>query len=228
MLVGFKSKNNWEQVKVRGAIDAVDERITPDDLYASYQARYPFTLDVAANGRNKKTERFYDLATNGLRQPWAPEIVWCNPPYSNLAAWLYKAHQEFEAGCKVIVMLLPANRTEQGWWQRFVEPFRDRPSGFLRTEFIPRRRNFGVPGNEGAVWKKGVPFGLVAVIFERLARPERYGPMAKACAEAAEEIDRLRLLLRRHQVAAWCEEDSDLAVETRAALDTDGQQPRDP
>jgi hypothetical protein len=35
----------------------------------------------------------------------------------------------------------------------------------MRTEFIARRRNFGVPGNEGANWKKGVPFGLVAVII---------------------------------------------------------------
>ena len=30
--------------------------------------------------------------------------------------------------------------------------------------------------------------------------------------------ERLRALLLRHQVAAWCEEDSDLAVETRAAI----------
>jgi len=31
--------------------------------------------------------------------------------------------------------------------------------------------------------------------------------------------ERLRALLLRHQVAAWCEEDSDLAVETRRALE---------
>ena len=37
---------------------------------------------------------------------------------------------------------------------------------------------------------------------------------------AAAEIERLRALLLRHQVAAWCEEDSDLAVETRRALET--------
>ncbi len=165
-IVGFKSVNHPQQVKVRGADDGVDERITPADLYDAYNDRYRFTLDVAANDRNKKTERFYDLASNGLQQPWAPERVWCNPPYSNPAAWLYKAHQEFEAGCEAIVMLLPANRTEQKWWQRFVEPFRDKGS-FMRTEFIARRRNFGVPGNEGAIYPSGVPFGLVALILER-------------------------------------------------------------
>ena len=36
--------------------------------------------------------------------------------------------------------------------------------------------------------------------------------------EDGAEIERLRALLLRHQVAAWCEEDSDLAVETRAAI----------
>lgn len=164
-LVGFKSQNHWEQVKVRGADDAVDERITPQDLYEAYHERFAFTVDVAANVTNRKTNRFYDLASNGLRQPWAPERVWCNPPYSNCAAWLYKAHREFDAGCPLIVLLLPANRTEQKWWQQFVEPYRDR-GGFMKTEFIARRRNFGVPGNEGANWKKGVPFGLVAVVFQ--------------------------------------------------------------
>ncbi len=166
-IVGFKSRNNPEQVRVRGPIDTVDERITPDDLYASFNARFHFTLDVAANKKNTKTAFFFDLAANGLQQTWAPERVWCNPPYSNCAAWLYKAHREFQDGCPIICMLLPANRTEQKWWHQFVEPYRDRGT-FLRTEFIPRRRNFGVPGNEGANWKKGVPFGLVAVIFQRL------------------------------------------------------------
>jgi phage N-6-adenine-methyltransferase len=165
-IVGFRSRNNPEQVKVRGAIDVVDERITPDDLYESFNARFQFTIDVAANANNAKTAAFFDLVRSGLLWSWAPSRVWCNPPYSNCAAWLHKAHKEFEAGCPVICMLLPANRTEQKWWQQFVEPYRDR-GGFLTTEFIPRRRNFGVPGNEGANWKKGVPFGLVAVIFKQ-------------------------------------------------------------
>ena len=38
--------------------------------------------------------------------------------------------------------------------------------------------------------------------------------------DALADIERLRALLLRHQVAAWCEEDSDLAVETRRALET--------
>ena len=43
--------------------------------------------------------------------------------------------------------------------------------------------------------------------------------MCDRCHELEETVERLRALLLRHQVAAWCEEDSDLAVETRAALE---------
>jgi hypothetical protein len=43
--------------------------------------------------------------------------------------------------------------------------------------------------------------------------------VAAVTGELRAEIERLRALLLRHQVAAWCEEDSDLAVETRAALE---------
>lgn len=165
-LVGLNPRNHPQQVKARGPDRSVDERFTPNDLYAAFDERYHFTLDVAATATNCKTQRFYDLAADGLHQPWAPERVWCNPPYSNIPAWMFKAHQEFNAGCAVIVMLLPANRPEQKWWQQFVEPHRDRGS-FMRTQFIARRRNFAAPGNEGAVYNSSPPFGLVAVIFEK-------------------------------------------------------------
>jgi phage N-6-adenine-methyltransferase len=163
--VGSKIVNHPQQVKVRGADDSVDERITPADLYASFNARYGFTLDVAASGRNAKTQRFYDRPLDGLKQAWAPDRVWCNPPWSNLSAWMFKAHHEMEAGCPVIVVLLPNNRTEQPWWQRFVEPYRDRPNGLIRAEFIARRRNFGVPGNEAGIFKTSPGYGLVALIM---------------------------------------------------------------
>jgi hypothetical protein len=37
--------------------------------------------------------------------------------------------------------------------------------------------------------------------------------------ELRAKVERLRALLRRHQVCAWCEVDSDLAEETHAALE---------
>jgi len=165
-LCGFKITNHPQQVGKRGASDKVDERITPDWLFHQYDERFSFTLDAAANAQNAKMAMFWDLERDGLQQAWAPHRVWCNPPYSNLSAWLEKAHREFAAGCPVIVMLLPANRTEQRWWQDHVEPYRDRVGGFLRAEFIARRFNFGLPDNPEGKFHSSPPFGCVAVIFE--------------------------------------------------------------
>lgn len=164
-LVGFRASNHIQQVNRRGANDTIDERITPQDLYERFNARFRFTLDAAANARNAKCPTFFSLADNALTRRWAPHRVWCNPPYSDIPRFVAKAHCEYQIGCDVIVMLLPANRTEQAWWQRSIEPFRDRPGSYLRTEFIARRLNFGVPGNEGAKYNSSAPFGCVAVIW---------------------------------------------------------------
>jgi phage N-6-adenine-methyltransferase len=165
-LCGFKITNHPQQVGKRGASDKVDERITPDWLFGQYHERYGFTLDAAASPDNTKLLAFHSLQTDGLAQPWAPHRVWCNPPFSNLGGWLAKAHQEFAAGCPVIVMLLPANRTEQKWWQEHVEPYRDRPGGFMRAEFIAKRFNFGLPGNLEGKFHSSPPFGCLAPIFD--------------------------------------------------------------
>jgi len=166
-LVGFKITNHPQQVAKRGAKDTVDERITPAWLFDQLNERFDFTLDVAANATNAKTAAFYDLQSDGLSRPWAPHRVWCNPPYSNLGAWVSKAHAELESGCPLIVMLLPANRTEQVWWQDLVEPHRDRPGSIIRTEFLRRRFNFGVPGNEEGKFHSSPPFGCVVLTFQK-------------------------------------------------------------
>lgn len=64
-----------------------------------------------------------------------------------------------------IVMLLPANRTEQPWWQDLVEPVRDRTGGHLWTEFLRGRRRFVLPGNEGIGMNERPPFGSVLLIW---------------------------------------------------------------
>lgn len=166
-LVGFNITNRPQQVKRRGASDTVDERITPAWLFEDLAAKHgPFTVDVASNEKNRKTEKFYDLQSDGLSQSWKDEVVWCNPPYSNIAAWVAKAsHETLHNGCRKVVMLLPANRTEQRWWQEYIEPFRDSEDLGVKTHFLARRINFGVPGNEEAKFNSSPPFGLVVVVF---------------------------------------------------------------
>jgi hypothetical protein len=103
--------------------------------------------------------------------PWGGERVWCNPPYSRLAPWLVKTWAEVKAQCPLAVLLLPANRCEQPFWQLYVEPFRDAGTFYgvrVSTRFLPGRPRFGYP-HERPKNPKGhrPPFGLVVVTFER-------------------------------------------------------------
>lgn len=142
MLVGFNAMNHPQQIARRGARPEVDERATSPEVFGPLDERFRFTLDVAALPHNAKLARFFTPEDDGLTRPWAGERVWCNPPYSSIEPWLQKAWYEWSQpdGVELVVMLLPANRTEQGWWQRQVEPFRLDHS--LRVEFLPGRLRF--------------------------------------------------------------------------------------
>ena len=159
-LVRFQAKNHRQQVAARaGADDSVDDRATTiEDFERFDEALGPFTLDVAAAAHNTKCDRYFTYAENGLKQSWAGERVWCNPPYSRIGHWVDKAWREHETA-NGIAMLLPANRTEQGWWQQMVEPTRDRPGSPLRVLFLPGRMRFIKAGAERVGPNERPPFG---------------------------------------------------------------------
>ena len=165
-LSGFKAQNHPQQTGVRGALDEVDDRGTDPAFVRSLEERFekPFTLDVAAAAHNAKAPRYFTRADDGLAQSWAGEFVWCNPPYSDLYAWVAKAWDEYP-DTRGIVMLLPANRPEQKWWQELVEPRRDRPRSPLAVEFLPGRMRFHRPN--AVIGPKGdrPPFGCVLLIW---------------------------------------------------------------
>lgn len=169
-LVKFKAQNHPQQVGVVGAKDNVDDRGTDPGLFAELDARFHFTLDVAAAAHNAKCERYFDLDADGLTQSWGGERVWCNPPYSSIEPWVAKAWDEWhepDPRCRpsLIVMLLPANRTEQGWWQDYVEPFRERSFASLRVEFLRGRRRF-VRANATEIGpNERPPFGVCLLIW---------------------------------------------------------------
>lgn len=161
--------------------EAFDSRYTTRETLEWCKARTgvaEFDLDVAACEESHHAHLWYGKAENGLHCPWFGD-VWCNPPYSDIAPWVEKAWRE----CAVAVgpegpsllhsvsMLIPATRTEQGWWQREVEPFRDggeRRHGFaLRTYFLPGRTSFARPGS-GGVGQSGSPFGCVLLCWRRM------------------------------------------------------------
>jgi phage N-6-adenine-methyltransferase len=161
--VSYVARNHPQQVAARGPLGTVDDRETPPELFDPLNRRYGFTLDVAAAPHNAKAPRYFTLQDNGLEQSWAGESVWCNPPYSGIRPWVEKAWAEHRL-TRWIVMLLPANRTEQAWWQDLVEPFRDIDFG-LRTEFIRGRQRFIQPGKSVIEANERPPFGLVLLIW---------------------------------------------------------------
>lgn len=164
-LVGFHARNHRQQVDRNGARPDVDDRGTPADLFLQLSERFGgFTIDVAAAEHNTKCERFYSIDDDGLSKSWAGERVWCNPPYSKIGPWVEKAWAQ-RHHCPVIVMLLPANRTEQAWWQDHVEPRRDTAFGFT-TEFLRGRIRFHANGSDPIEPNMRPPFGCVLLIWE--------------------------------------------------------------
>lgn len=176
-LANFKATNHPQQTAKRGAVDEVDDRGTDPEFIATLEARFgAVDLDVAAAEHNAKAPRFYDREADGLTQPWYGR-VWCNPPYSDCGAWVRKAWQEWRRPADAfrtsgqqwphrIVMLLPANRVEQAWWQDLVEPYRDRPDSPLRVEFLRGRMRFDRPGWEKPAKGDRPPFGCCLLIWE--------------------------------------------------------------
>lgn len=162
-LVGFKGQNHPQQVGRRGAKPEVDNLATTPEMFAPLNARFRFTLDAAALPHNTKLPRFFTPEDNGLAQSWSGERVWCNPPYSNLEPWCEKART---SDAELAVLLVPANRCEQGWWQRQVEPYRDRGAG-LRVEFLPGRPRFIKHGFDRVEPNQRPPFGCALLIWSK-------------------------------------------------------------
>lgn len=159
-LIRFKAQNHPQQ-PVR---DQVDDRGTSPEDFAWFNTLGPFTLDVAAASHNAKCDRYFTVRDDGLRQSWAGERVWCNPPYSNIGAWVEKAWEE-HGTADGIAMLLPANRCEQSWWQRHVEPCRDR-TGVLRVTFLPGRMRFIRAGEKRVGMNERPPFGCCLLTWD--------------------------------------------------------------
>jgi phage N-6-adenine-methyltransferase len=120
-----------------------DDRSLPMDCFAKLNERFHFTIDAAASVENRRLPRFWSATDNALIQDWKGERVYCNPPYSDIEPWVRKAW--WERFAQITVLLLPANRTDQAWWQHLIEPLRDK-GPVLRVEFLPGRIRFLRPG----------------------------------------------------------------------------------
>lgn len=163
-LVAFTAENHPQQTRYRGSRRNVDDRALHQDFFnISLQKEFRFTVDAAAAAHNAKLPRYWTEQDDGLTQSWAGERVYCNPPYSNIEPWVLKAWSE--TGADIIVMLLPANRTEQAFWQNHIEPRRDQPGSPLTVRFLPGRIRFLKPRQQFFNSNDRPPFGCCLCIW---------------------------------------------------------------
>ncbi|MDZ7732222.1 MAG: DNA N-6-adenine-methyltransferase [Acidimicrobiia bacterium] len=149
----------------------VDDRSTTAEVFEPLDRRFGhFTVDVAAAAHNTKVAHYWTVEQDGLAQDWGGHRVWCNPPYSSIEPWVRKAWAERHRA-ELVVMLLPANRTEQRWWQDLVEPYRDRPRSPLSVEFLGGRLRFLTRGQTVIGPDERPPFGCCLLIW-RSHEPE--------------------------------------------------------
>ncbi len=128
---------------------------TPLYVFLFCRLHWPFDADAAATAANRLCEVYFE---DGLETPWHARAhwVWCNPPYSNLYAWLGKAAEESYRGCGS-VLLVPSHKGDT-WWRDFVV---GRAS---RVVLLTGRILFLHPERDETC--RQAPFGSSLVVFE--------------------------------------------------------------
>jgi phage N-6-adenine-methyltransferase len=139
-----------------------DEWATPQNLYEQLDKEFKFTLDPCATEGNAKCEKFYTREIDGLAQSWENEVVFINPPYSQIKQWVEKAYVESIVNGAICVLLLPA-RTDTKWFHNFIYQVDN-----VEYRFLKGRLKFTVDG-QPLLNKQGqpqaAPFPSMVVIF---------------------------------------------------------------
>jgi phage N-6-adenine-methyltransferase len=145
----------------------VTEWETPDDLFASLDREFRFTIDVCATAGNRKVETFYSKEDDALTQPWNGR-VWCNPPYKRglTEKFIKKGVDEVSSNeaCELAVFLLPS-RTDTQWFHECIwDSAAHHPRTGVEMRLLRGRVKFigAVTANYSAA-----PFPSVVVVFRK-------------------------------------------------------------
>lgn len=93
---------------------STDERSTPDILFNQLHEEFRFQIDLAATPQNAKLPQFYSKEDSAFRHAWDGR-GFCNPPYSELYAWV--GYADKQSG--LTVMVLPCD-TSTRWFHDFI------------------------------------------------------------------------------------------------------------
>lgn len=117
-----------------------DHWATPKGIYENLNNRFKFNFDPCPLNS--------PISFNGLDIDWGNR-VFCNPPYSDLKAWLKKGYEESRKG-KLVVFLIPS-RTDTIAWHEYC----------MKADeiiFIKGRLKFGDS-------KNSAPFPSAVIVF---------------------------------------------------------------
>ena len=122
-------------------IGRYDDWETPPDIFRKACEISGITpvVDVSATRHNAKCGVFIDRKADGLKAEWPLVPVWCNPPYSKVAAWIGRIYEHWMDGGSALC--LTYNKTDTAWFHRYVWPY-------ARIWWWPRRIRFMKKGVE--------------------------------------------------------------------------------
>jgi len=152
-----------------------NEHYTPPELVEKLaeDLGVVFTLDPCATPESAKAERFFTIHDNGLAQDWSGEVVFCNPPYSDIKEWIIKCAN---SGAALVAALVPC-RFDTSVFQEVVL------GSASRLLLVRGRVKFGNALH-------AAPFPSVIIIWDR----ERRGnPIAEAWKPKRDPLHSLQL-----------------------------------
>lgn len=125
-----------------------DDWETPEDEYNKLDKEFKFDYDPCP----------LKSTFDGLKTKWKKHNF-INPPYSNVAEFLKKGHDELNNGnAEILVYLIPV-RTDTKWFHTYVYPYYKK--GECEIRFIKGRLKF----SNGKGIKNSAPFPSMEVIF---------------------------------------------------------------
>lgn len=131
---------------------------TPKWLFDKLNDIWHFTLDAACMTETALCTKHYTPDDNSLIQDWSTDIVWLNPPYSDLKTWLSKATEEFNKGSTV--MILVPSRTD-------TKAFHDYAAKECSCIcYIKGRLKFIDPNKDPALKQDAAPFPSCLIVLD--------------------------------------------------------------
>lgn len=133
---------------------------TPPDLFRLLNDEFGFGMDAACRQGNCLTPLGITEDLDALVTEWndwrvvTDGAVWCNPPYSKLAAFVERAWEQSQKHHLTVVLLIPAY-TDPGYWWDVIVPHAD------EIRFLRGRVSFLEVGQK----KTSARFPSVVVVF---------------------------------------------------------------